>query len=86
MYYLTLHEYIGMQLISASKLGYQSRVINERSWFTLELFLFFYSLTGILLFFLMYTTCQALEHLEFSELLGLFQQLKVNLAIADCMV
>lgn len=35
-------------------------------------------LTGISLLFLMSTTCQGLEHLEFFELLELFQQLKVR--------
>jgi len=35
-------------------------------------------LTGISLLFLMSTTCQGSEHLEFFELLELFQQLKVR--------
>lgn len=43
----------------------------------LDVFFFFF-LTGILLLFLTSTTCQGLEHLEFFELLELFQQLKVR--------
>ena len=43
----------------------------------LDVFFFFF-LTGISLLFLTSITCQELEHLEFFELLELFQQLKVR--------